>query len=99
MSLSIVLIIYNMPFILARNNTAKPSARFRILANASSPYHGCCPFNLVHMFRLNIAPVKNVATAIPIRNGPNDPLRKRKISNVFCPKTLSGFDLYSYATA
>src|ERR1035437_373388 len=38
-SSSRVLIIYNKPLILARNNTAKPSARFRKFSKASRPYH------------------------------------------------------------
>ncbi len=38
-SLSSVLIKYSSPFTRARNNTAKPSARFRIFKSASRPYH------------------------------------------------------------
>ena len=87
-SSSRVFTMYNNPLILERNNTAKPRARFRTFSKASRPYQRVAQWTWFIWLRVNIAPVKKVATATPIRNGPREPFKKRKRSNVFRPRTL-----------
>src|SRR5665647_2926050 len=96
---SMVLERYISPSTLARKITVKPRSRFTGLTRASRPCHPEPQVTLEKRSRVKSEPVKKVATATPIRKGPRHPLIKRKVSNTLVPKTLDGFERYSYATA